>query len=234
MSVVGHFWHPSRKVHVIQCRPSSFAIETTPCLMSMLASLMSMSGPNMSWNNEPIPYETALRIGWNLPIDVVGAGVYGGIVKRRAGGLIIEGDEWPEDNRAPPAHNPVHSRGPYLDFSKHTAANRGYSHIATVIMSGNARLLEALLKSAGSEEQRRKLANLVMTGGARPLHMCGMSRGGDASDEPVECCVCLAEMEAAQRVRLLPCLHCFHEGCIDRWLGRSVVCPTCKEPLTDG
>ena len=49
-------------------------------------------------------------------------------------------------------------------------------------MSGNARLLEALLKSAGSEEQRRKLANLVMTGGARPLHMCGMSRGGDASE----------------------------------------------------
>ena len=47
--------------------------------MSMLASLMSMSGPNMSWNNEPIPYETALRIGWNLPIDVVGAGVYGGM-----------------------------------------------------------------------------------------------------------------------------------------------------------
>ena len=168
---------------MIQCRPSSFAIETTlASLMSMLASLMSMSGPNMSWNNEPIPYETALRIGWNLPIDVVGAGVYGGIVKRRAGGLIIEGDEWPEDNRAPPAHNPVHSRGPYLDFSKHTAANRGYSHIATVIMSGNARLLEALLKSAGSEEQRRKLANLVMTGGARPLHMCGMSRGGDASE----------------------------------------------------
>ena len=28
----------------------------------------------------------------------------------------------------------------------------------------------------------RKLANLVMTGGARPLHMCGMSRGGDATE----------------------------------------------------
>ena len=27
----------------------------------------------------------------------------------------------------------------------------------------------------------KALANLVMTGGARPLHMCGMSRGGDAS-----------------------------------------------------
>ena len=148
----------------------------------MLAGLMSMSSTDMSWNREPIPYQTALQIGWNLPIDVVGAGVYGGIVKRDAGGSIVEGDEWPEDNRAPPAHNPVHSRGPYLDFSKHTAENRGYSHIATVIMSGRAQQLEALLKSARSEEQRRKLANLVMTGGARPLHMCGMSRGGDASE----------------------------------------------------
>ena len=25
----------------------------------------------MSWNNQPIPYKIALRIGWNLPIDVV-------------------------------------------------------------------------------------------------------------------------------------------------------------------
>ena len=148
----------------------------------MLAGLMSLSATDMNWNMEPIPYGTALQIGWNLPIDVVGAGVYGGIVKRDPRGRIVEGDEWPEDNRAPPAHNPVHSRGPYLDFSKHTADNRGYSQIATIIMSGRAQQLEALLKSAGSKEQQRKLANLVMTGGARPLHMCGMSRGGDASE----------------------------------------------------
>lgn len=46
---------------------------------------MSLSSTDMSWNREPIPYQTALQIGWNLPIDVVGAGVYGGIVKRDAG-----------------------------------------------------------------------------------------------------------------------------------------------------
>ena len=135
----------------------------------------------MSWNKEPIPFQVALQIGWNLPADVVGAGVYGGIVKRDTLGKILVGDEWPEDNRAPPAHNPVHATGPYLDFSKLTNENRGYTSIATVIMSGRASKLNALLLSAGTQEQRRKLANLVMTGGARPLHMCGMSRGGDAS-----------------------------------------------------
>merc|ERR1719161_2162160 len=84
----------------------------------------------MKWNQEPIPVTVALHIGWNLPIDVVGAGVYGGIVKRDVDGGILIGDEWPEDNRAPPAHNPVHSRGPYLDFSKYTSKNRGYTKIA--------------------------------------------------------------------------------------------------------
>merc|ERR1719214_159529 len=41
--------------------------------------------------------------------------------------------------------------------------------------------LEALFESLGDATTQKSLANLVMTGGARPLHMCGMSRGGDAS-----------------------------------------------------
>ena len=48
-------------------------------------------------------------------------------------------------------------------------------------MSGSSGRLEALFQRVSSDEERRRLANLVMTGGARPLHMCGMSRGGDAS-----------------------------------------------------
>merc|ERR1712032_1499505 len=127
----------------------------------------------------------ALQIGWNLPIDVVGAGVYGGIVKRDAQGKILVGDEWPEDNIAPPAHNPVHSTGPYLDFSKHTRSNRGYSKIALIIQQSRgqgAAELDALFQSIPEEDNRKKLANLVMTGGARPLHMCGMGRGGDTTE----------------------------------------------------
>ena len=81
-------------------------------------------------------------------MDVVGAGVYGGIVKRDSSGNVVEGDEWPEDNKAMPAHNPVHCRGPYLDFSKLTAENRGYSHIATLIISGRVQQLEALRELA--------------------------------------------------------------------------------------
>jgi len=135
----------------------------------------------MNWNNEQIPVHIALRIGWNLPIDVVGAGVYGGIVKRDEYGRIIVGDEWPENNQSPPAHNPVHSRGPYLDFTKFDPKSRGYTRIAMLLQMGDSSELERLFQSV-EKENRKKLANLVMAGGARPLHMCGMGRGGDTSE----------------------------------------------------
>merc|ERR1719446_1412201 len=117
---------------------SSLATYYWLLMARVLASLLggAQSRPSdamMSWNQEQIPVQVALQIGWNLPIDVVGAGVYGGIVKRDARGKIVVGDEWPEDNISPPAHNPVHAKGPYLDFSKFTSGNRGYATIATVI-----------------------------------------------------------------------------------------------------
>ena len=151
-------------------------------LMGLLA-IPSAGDRMMRWNKEPIPYDTALQIGWNLPIDVVGAGVYGGIVKRDEAGRVIIGDEWPENNLAPPAHNPIHRTGPYLDYARLTADNRGYTSIAQLIMDGRASKLDALLESVPEANgARKRLANLVMTGGARPLHMCGMGRGGDTSE----------------------------------------------------
>lgn len=150
--------------------------------MARLLSVSAVEGQTMAWNAQPIPHALALRIGWNLPADVVGAGVYGGVAKRDAAGRIIVGDEWPEDNLAPPAHNPVHSTGPYLDFSRFSEETMGYTQIARTIIKGSVLKLDALLESVKDEADRRKLANLVMAGGARPLHMCGMSRGGDASE----------------------------------------------------
>merc|ERR1719436_651812 len=109
----------------------------------------------MRWNGEQIPVNVALHIGWNLPIDVVGSGVYGGVVKRDETGTIIVGDEWPEDNRAPPAHNPVHSKGPYLDYSRFSSKTMGYTQIANVLQRGSAAQLEQLLQSAGGDEERK-------------------------------------------------------------------------------
>merc|ERR1712224_865096 len=49
-------------------------------------------------------------------------------------------------------------------------------------MGGASTELENLFQSIPNDASRKKLANLVMAGGARPLHMCGMGRGGDTSE----------------------------------------------------
>lgn len=34
-----------------------------------------------------------------------------------------------------------------------------------------------------------------------------------------------------EKIRYLPCMHFYHLGCIDQWLMRSFVCPSCLEPV---
>ena len=120
-------------------------------LMGLVSATAKGSSSLMNWNKQPIPIEVALQIGWNLPIDVVGAGVYGGIVKRDDAGKVVVGDEWPENNRAPPAHNPVHSTGPFLDYAKFSKANRGYTHIANLIIDGSPTKMDAREPEAASK-----------------------------------------------------------------------------------
>jgi len=44
-----------------------------------------------------------------------------------------------------------------------------------------------------------------------------------------ECAVCLAQFEKGDRVRMLPCRHEFHAGCIDHWLlDENRTCPCCR------
>lgn len=55
---------------------------------------------------------------------------------------------------------------------------------------------------------------------------CRTSTGGP---EEKECAVCLAQFEKGDRVRMLPCRHEFHAGCIDHWLLKeNRTCPCCR------
>ena len=43
------------------------------------------------------------------------------------------------------------------------------------------------------------------------------------------CAVCQCEWEEGDEVRVLPCGHHFHTGCVDQWLGKHrACCPLCK------
>ena len=45
------------------------------------------------------------------------------------------------------------------------------------------------------------------------------------------CVICMVEFVFGDHVRYLPCLHTYHTKCIDDWLMRSFICPSCMEPV---
>ena len=53
----------------------------------------------------------------------------------------------------------------------------------------------------------------------------------DLPEEKRNCSICLDEFENGHRRRTLPCLHGFHEDCVDRWLRSNASCPICKHAI---
>eukprot|EP00966_Prymnesium_polylepis_P139268 3217709-Prymnesium_polylepis.2 len=83
----------------------------------------------------------------------VGAGIYGGNVKRSADGNIILGHQYQNHNPRP---------GPVYDGT-------GYSAMSRALRRGESALEELLQRDPS-------LVQEISTGGATPLHMCGMSQ----------------------------------------------------------
>ncbi|GAQ87029.1 RING/U-box superfamily protein [Klebsormidium nitens] len=59
--------------------------------------------------------------------------------------------------------------------------------------------------------------------------------GTQGTDPPnvdeLTCSVCLENVTEGELVRTLPCLHGFHQKCVDRWLRQQATCPVCKFKL---
>eukprot|EP00486_Rosalina_sp_Unknown_P002719 CAMPEP_0201574634 /NCGR_PEP_ID=MMETSP0190_2-20130828/19252_1 /ASSEMBLY_ACC=CAM_ASM_000263 /TAXON_ID=37353 /ORGANISM="Rosalina sp." /LENGTH=193 /DNA_ID=CAMNT_0048003151 /DNA_START=68 /DNA_END=649 /DNA_ORIENTATION=- len=94
--------------------------------------------------------------GFDAYADTVGAGIYSGNVKKDANGNVLWGKQYQN-------HNP--NPGPIYDGT-------GYTKMAKAIHTGDPKVVETLLK------QDKDLVDEIMTGGARPLHTCGMSKKG--------------------------------------------------------
>lgn len=52
-----------------------------------------------------------------------------------------------------------------------------------------------------------------------------------SSSSRSECVICMYDFQIGDRIRYLPCLHVYHDVCIDDWLMRSLTCPSCLEPV---
>jgi hypothetical protein len=92
--------------------------------------------------------------GFDPYADTVGPGIYGGIVKRDAAGAVVIGRQYQDHNPLP---GPVYAGG-------------GYTPTSRLLSAGDPAALSAWL------DRFPDLANEVSTGGATPLHVCGMSR----------------------------------------------------------
>eukprot|EP00930_Biecheleria_cincta_P056929 TRINITY_DN42948_c0_g1_i1.p1 TRINITY_DN42948_c0_g1~~TRINITY_DN42948_c0_g1_i1.p1 ORF type:complete len:370 (+),score=63.19 TRINITY_DN42948_c0_g1_i1:3-1112(+) len=90
--------------------------------------------------------------GFDPYADSVGPGIYGGRVKRDQSGMVVIGKQYQNHNPRP---GPVYAGGGYTPINE--------------ALKDASRLQELLDKFPD-------LANDVSTGGAMPLHMCGMSR----------------------------------------------------------
>lgn len=98
--------------------------------------------------------------GFDPYADTVGPGIYGGTVKRQPDGRVVIGQQYQNHNPRP---------GPVYDGT-------GYSLMSRAIHVGPDKVKEVL-------QDYPQLVEEISTGGARPLHICGMSRRGQESTQ---------------------------------------------------
>lgn len=96
--------------------------------------------------------------GLEAESDSVGPGIYGGRVSRDTAGDIIIGQQYEDHNALP---GPVYAGGGYSDLS------------AAIRISPQATRLVL--------DEHPDAASEITTGGATPLHVCGMSKAGERS-----------------------------------------------------
>ncbi|XP_045074323.1 LOW QUALITY PROTEIN: E3 ubiquitin-protein ligase Arkadia [Coregonus clupeaformis] len=70
--------------------------------------------------------------------------------------------------------------------------------------------------------------NMHATSDSRKLH--GKQDEDEGADEDTEekCTICLSILEEGEDVRRLPCMHLFHQLCVDQWLLTNKKCPICR------
>lgn len=155
--------------------PFSTTLKASRAISSMSASATDMNekeyyradGVRVDFD----PYAPGMAEKYGLPgntdndgfdpyADTVGAGIYGGSVQRDADGKIIIGAQYQN-------HNSRH--GPVYD-------GKGYSLMSKAIQAGPEKVREVLQDFDEWKDE-------ISTGGARPLHVCGMSQKGQFSTQ---------------------------------------------------
>ncbi|KAM8893541.1 E3 ubiquitin-protein ligase Arkadia isoform 1-T2 [Spinachia spinachia] len=70
--------------------------------------------------------------------------------------------------------------------------------------------------------------NMHATPESRKLHIKQDEDEGADEDTEEKCTICLSILEEGEDVRRLPCMHLFHQLCVDQWLLTNKKCPICR------
>ncbi|XP_065123944.1 E3 ubiquitin-protein ligase Arkadia isoform X4 [Paramisgurnus dabryanus] len=70
--------------------------------------------------------------------------------------------------------------------------------------------------------------NMHSTSNSRKLHGKQEEDEGAEEDTEEKCTICLSILEEGEDVRRLPCMHLFHQLCVDQWLLTNKKCPICR------
>ncbi|XP_043533378.1 E3 ubiquitin-protein ligase Arkadia isoform X1 [Chiloscyllium plagiosum] len=62
----------------------------------------------------------------------------------------------------------------------------------------------------------------------RKLQYKQEEENGIEDDTEEKCTICLSILEEGEDVRRLPCMHLFHQVCVDQWLTTNKKCPICR------
>lgn len=120
-------------------------------------------------------------------------------------------------------HGPSH--GYHVTTSHETTAPHQPQSMPVLQFPPN--FASSLLVSQFSEEEQIQLAKRI--GLIQHLPTGIYDNGGESKN--CECVICMIEFNKGDSIRFLPCLHTYHRHCIDNWLMRSFICPSCMEPV---
>ncbi|XP_040375838.1 RING-H2 finger protein ATL39-like [Oryza brachyantha] len=82
---------------------------------------------------------------------------------------------------------------------------------------------------ASAEEAPASNSNGMSAAAIAALPTFAYEAPAPAPPTPVDCAVCLGQVDTGEKVRQLPkCEHLFHAECVDAWLRAHSTCPMCR------
>eukprot|EP00931_Biecheleriopsis_adriatica_P106175 TRINITY_DN80681_c0_g1_i1.p1 TRINITY_DN80681_c0_g1~~TRINITY_DN80681_c0_g1_i1.p1 ORF type:complete len:387 (+),score=113.58 TRINITY_DN80681_c0_g1_i1:90-1250(+) len=110
----------------------------------------------------------------------------------------------------------------------------GAGQLLSVFVQGAEQLATALgPRQAGLNSTTLHSTTATLTYQGHGSHDTTSASSEDTSSAARTCSVCFEEFAVGQELRVLPCFHRYHKGCIDPWLREHRDCPVCKHPVSD-